>query len=67
LNGLPESDREDLDFKFEFGRLVAALSSTWCGGTRDDGVMYGVASRLSLVKAGNTWKIIVIVLRYEPP
>ena len=56
--------------KFEIrplGESSAFVNVVWRS-TRDDGVMYTEwPTAYHLVKAGNSWKILVIVLRYEAP
>jgi hypothetical protein len=56
--------------KFEvrpLGESSAFVNVVWRS-TRDDGVMYTEwPTAYHVVKAGETWKILVIVLRYEAP
>jgi hypothetical protein len=49
------------------GESSAFVNVVWRS-TRDDGVMYTEwPTAYHLVKSGNAWKILVIVLRYEAP
>ena len=49
------------------GESSAFVNVVWRS-TRDDGVMYTEwPTAYHLVKAGEVWKILVIVLRYEAP